>query len=120
MPSHDEVQRTLENAKAAAIEDGLLLGMRPDNLDGYQFNSKIDVEAVCNDCDDIVIEDDQHESDEEIDNDNADENSALTTIIDDNGRELLIRKSTLVWMLSERGAAISKDRLRRVQVSKQN
>lgn len=89
--------------------------MHPANFDHFEFHTRIDFEITQNDITDTLSDEEIEESDNE--EDSSAENSPFTTVIDENGMELVVRKSTLVWMLSERGAAISKDRLRRVQVS---
>lgn len=119
LPSHDEVERTLEDAKKAAIADAKSLGIDPENFDQYEFKSRVstgshDQTVPSN----ILLEEDLGENDSiDINDDNSVENSPFTTIIDENGKEMMVRKSTLVWMLSERSISISNDRLRRVQVS---
>lgn len=115
LPCHAEVENILEEAKKTAIADAISLGMHPANFDHFEFHTRIDFEITQNDITDTLSDEEIEESDNE--EDSSAENSPFTTVIDENGMELVVRKSTLVWMLSERGAAISKDRLRRVQVS---
>lgn len=115
IPSNDEVEHVLEEAKKIAIADALSLGMHADNIDHYNFQTRVDTETIENDSINTTLMDEDIQDDES--NDNLHLNSPFTTIVDENGVETVFRKSTLVWMLSEPSVAISKDRLRRVQVS---
>lgn len=122
LPSHADVEIALEKAKRIAIADGIFFGMRPENFEQYEIHSRV-VDETHDQYDNanILLEGDIEENDtNENINENAIENSPFTTIIDENGTEVVVRKSTLVWMLSERSISISKDRLRRVQVSNIN
>lgn len=117
LPSNLDVASSLEDAKKAAIADAISLGMPPENFDEYEFQSRVNFETIESDRDTLF-----DEEVEEIENadDDSNEHSPFTTVIDENGSEMVIRKSTLIWMLSEPSKAISKDRLRRVQVSSVN
>lgn len=48
----------------------------------------------------------------------SDEKSPFTIVMDEDGKESIVKKSCLVWMLTEPSVGLSKDRLRRVQVTK--
>lgn len=111
LPTASEVELTIEKAKQAAIEDAAFLGISPE-FEEYAFQSRIDMQ-------DIIDDDCSMEEDENEDSDPDDE-TAFTTIVDENGEEMIIRKSTLVWMLTEPSIAMSNDRLRRVQVTNTN
>lgn len=113
LPSESDINSTIEKAKEKAIEDALSLGMSPANYDNFVFQSNEDIDET-DDIDileNVDVNDTAEECQENI------EEGAYTTVIDENGDEVTIRKSTLVWMLSEPSIAISKDRLRRVQVT---
>lgn len=49
------------------------------------------------------------------DDETLDEKSPLTYVIDKNNEKKLVRKSTLLWMLTEKTEKLSNDRLKRVQ-----
>lgn len=102
--------------------------MECDNIDHFQFKSNLviiddeeddelpfdenwDDMDIFNDCEATI-------EDEPLDMESLDPNSNFTYVIDESGEQRMIRKSTLVWMLTEPGISISKDRLRRVQISK--
>lgn len=111
LPSDIEIDSTLQEAKQAALQDAQMFGMEsPDDLDtGHQFHSN------------VFSREDGEEDDEIIDHsievveehgdigERLDSNSPFTNVIDENGHSRVIRKST---------KKVSKDRLRRVQVSK--
>lgn len=120
LPSVNEIERVLNEAKQKAIDDGRSFGIRSENFEEYQFQSRINVDEYSDDEDAVNMgieerpnEVDANEGDEES------EHTPFTKIIDENGEEYLIRKSSLVWMLTEPSVSISKNRLRRVQVSNQ-
>lgn len=135
LPSEDDINSTLEEAKKDAIEDARIFGMGSDNIDTHEFQSnlfvvtenEIDIEDE-NETDENFSEkggffnemldnEDDYEEDEQL-NEKFESNSAFTKVVDESGETRIIRKSTLVWMLTEPGVVLSKDRLRRVQVSK--
>lgn len=120
LPSVNEIERVLNEAKQKAIDDARSFGIRSENFEEYQFQSRINVDEYSDDEDAVNMgieerpnEVDANEGDEEG------EHTPFTKIIDENGEEYLIRKSSLVWMLTEPSVSISKNRLRRVQVSNQ-
>lgn len=99
------------------MDEALALGIRPGSFDTYEFQSKID--EITDEENDLSnqIEEGPEEDEYANEDDELTEQTAFTKIIDENGEEFTIRKSTLVWMLTEPSVSISKDRLRRVQVS---
>lgn len=122
LPSDIEVKATLEKAKEIAVDDALFFGMSPDNFEEFTFQSKVNMDKQYKtDSANILLDDGDLDDAEQtdLDDDNIEE-GAFTTIVDENGEEILIRKSTLVWMLTEPSAVISKDRLRRVRVTNTN
>lgn len=131
LPSDDEITSILNKAKEEAIEDARKFGMQCNDIENYQFKSHStadlnDEEENDENVIDEIFEDtinisDDFEvvpEDEPFDMEVLDPNSHFTSVIDESGQQRIIRKSTLVWMLTEPGIAISKDRLRRVQISK--
>lgn len=135
LPSDAEINETLINAKEAAMEDALALGMHSDDIDEYEFKSHLH-STMNDDSDDGEEFENGDVFDEQI-GDNfanidaaiAPEDEALNTecigpqsslvsVVDEHGKEVIIRKSTLIWMLTEPGIGLSKDRLQRVQVKK--
>lgn len=92
--------------------------MRADNFEHFEFQSRVNLdEADEMEPSNILMEDDGIDNNSIERNDDVVEETAFTTITDEKGEEIIIRTSTLVWMLSEPSGVISKDRLRRVQVS---
>lgn len=94
------------------------MGICPEIVDYFDFHTRINVNDI---EDDLDIDEENH--DEILDEDNLieeaayTEETAYTTIVDENDKEVLVRKSTLVWMLTEPSVSLSKDRLRRVRVT---
>lgn len=136
LPSDMEINSTLEEARKRAIEDALKFGMtNSQNIENYEIHSRLTPEAEGNgtndelpfadDDGDIIdinneIDDMTCENDEQMKEDfePLDENSPLTAIVNEDGSSSIVRKSCLVWMLTEPGVGLSKDRLRRVQVTR--
>lgn len=125
LPSDEEISQVLKEAKEEAIGEARRFGMECDNIDSYQFKAQQFVEE---DIDDIIDteSEDEYFIDDEIedsmdfnpDDDVIDPESPITRVVDENGQQRFIRKSTLLWILEEPGKKPSKDRLRRCQVSK--
>lgn len=136
LPSDTEINYTLEEAKKRAIEDALKFEMTDtQNIENYEIRSRLTPETDQNDTDDeILFADDEgdgieinsqfddmiFENDEQIGEEfePLDEKSPLTVIVNEDGSSSIVRKSCLVWMLTEPGVGLSKDRLRRVQVTR--
>lgn len=130
LPSDEEIDSMLERAKLEAIEDAQKFGIEQCSVDALESSLFLSVDQ--NECDDEVDNDEGDNDldgdfqnvpdvpfDDEEDNDNQLEaDSAFTTVTDEDGQQRVIRKSTFVWLLTEPGSVVSKDRLRRVQVSK--
>lgn len=121
LPDEIEIESTLQKAKLAAICDAIKFGINANDIEQFQFQTRI----TMNENDDETFYDDEEEMDNQlaisaddiIDNE-LDENSNFTKVIDESGNERIVRKSTLIWMLTEPGPALSKDRLRRAQLGK--
>lgn len=142
LPTDIDINSTIERAKKAAIQDAQFLKMTAENIDTHEFRSHLfatsnndEVEAILEDDEELDprldhFEDDfeamfngnEEETREEAIDQNKEEmnsDSRFTVVVDENGKgPKTIRKSTLVWILTEPGATVSKDRLKRVQVSK--
>lgn len=118
LPTESEIENTLAKAKEAAVVDAVSMGICPEIVDYFDFHTRINVNDI---EDDLDIDEENH--DEILDEDNLieeaayTEETAYTTIVDENDKEVLVRKSTLVWMLTEPSVSLSKDRLRRVRVT---
>lgn len=121
LPSDAEIEAILKEAKDIAIEDALDLGMIASDIDEYEFQSNL---LDINDDDDEyeqinrALEEDENEInlEEELNEQNEILKPTHVNVIDENGKKRTIRKSTLVWILTEPGPHVSKDRLKRVQV----
>lgn len=125
LPSENEINLTLAKAKKAAIDDARELGMSSEGIDTYDFKSSLSIlnyEETEENCDidefGVIEECNEDECQSETPSDRLDPSSPFTLVTDEHGIETTLRKSTLIWMLTEPGVGISKDRLKRVQVSK--
>lgn len=131
LPSDSEINETLTKAKEAAIEDALALGMHSEDIDNYKFQSHLqstlndDGDCDCDDEEEFENADEQATNEDNADIDTTledfetiDPRSPFVLVVDENGKEVLIRKSTLIWMLTEPGIGLSKDRLQRVRIKK--
>lgn len=145
LPSDTEIAETISRAKAKAILDAINFGMTDTTgIDDFGIDSNVNwgnCEEYINEDEDeediyeVVQEEMENELSDEpqifdnscaiavennIEHENSDdvlnENSPLVYVIDNNNQKRKIRKSTLVWMLTEPFEKLSKDRLRRVQV----
>lgn len=129
LPSDNELDAIISKAKEHSILDAQELGMmRPYDFDDFQIQSRLKIK-------DLVMIGEESEDEENIRNENfefhdyqinpddedgasnalADEKTAFTTVLDENGIERTIRKSSLLWTLTEPSTALSKDRLRGYQ-----
>lgn len=124
LPTDDEIDTTVADAKREAIKNAAKLAMNTvNNIDEYVFHYNQDIFDQLEDDEERQPEDiDGNEimqtltDDDSLDAQLCDENSPYLIVRDENGIKRKIRKSTYVWMLSEPSERISNDRLRRVQV----
>lgn len=130
LPSDHEIELALHQAKMCAVEEAKKFGMNIDEqlLENYPFEQK-SVLTVDNDYDsDYFGEDSNYDPsmeidenykngvlNENIDSDEQQENSKFVQVSTEDGSQRIMRKSSLVWLLSEKGSQLSKDRLKRVQ-----
>lgn len=104
-------------AKNDAIRDAEKIGIvHSNNIDDFEIESKMEIPFdVHTNVNSNEIE--NNENDNDIDDDYYSENdadqTAFTTVLDDTGEKRLVRKSYLVWSLTDPHAKLSKDRLRR-------
>lgn len=133
LPSDKEINACIEEAKQEAIKDAALLGMcleSYDEIDKHQFDIPKNFGDL--NCTEIEESDDEEDSGEER-NDKFDDSemeddavtikeettkkkfSPFVTILDDKGVERLVRKTTYVWMLTEKYDKLSNDRMKRFQ-----
>lgn len=100
LPSNEEIQRTLQEAQIAALEDASKFGMVMGVSDilhcevrkGHIQRYLKDYSKKKSDIDDRFVQ-----------------------VFDDNGSTKTVLKSSLVWVLTETKGVLSNDRLRRVQ-----
>lgn len=133
LPTDEEIDSTLQRAKQSAIEDAHRFGLTTENIDidSYKFVSGVEtsedeIEDITEDDftnNDIELNDPDndftiYEDDEQTDVESLDEKSPFTIVTDEDGKGSIVKKSCLVWMLTEPSVGLSKDRLRRVQVTK--
>lgn len=119
LPSDQEINSTILNAKNIAIRDAQLFEMTEfDDIDNFQIQSKLQIndsaEQFNNDSDEERSQEAEMasnllSSDEDVElND-----TAFTTVTDEDGIKRKIRKSALVWMYRDPSVKPSKDRFRR-------
>ncbi|XP_031620752.1 uncharacterized protein LOC116339177 [Contarinia nasturtii] len=143
LPSDSDIERSLERAKRSAIDDASKFGIIIDpvkikvpgvrisrnfhdvELNDYgsddedeeveyevEVNENVNDNGQHNRLDDDEEEEQQQEEQIVQDDDNQ---RAYVAIIDNSGQKKHIRKSTIVWSLSDGAKKISSDRLVRVQ-----
>lgn len=118
LPTNGDINSTIEEAKQRAIQDALCFGMATTNtIDNYEIHTRIFIDDSDNESEGEEtnrVEDVSFEADD-LNNLSQTENSRFTSIIDENGIERTVRKSTLIWILTEPSEYLSKDRIRRFQ-----
>lgn len=136
LPSEEEIFDVMHRAKIQAIQNANEFGMALNEniLETYDhpykrhidINNEIETDtekcSLYPDSDDEFtnshFEKETDDSDiTEIMEESDNENKQFIEIISDNGTKKIIRKSHLVWMLSEKCSKLSNDRLKRVQTS---
>lgn len=134
LPSEEEIDECLKRAKRFALNDAARFEMHvnPDEIDTCEINIPNSLrgdEELSDDGSESeidCIDDTEHftenindaiETDEVpfLEEEEQDQQRAFISTTDHLGRKQLLRKSTLVWMLSEGTKKISSDRLIRVQ-----
>lgn len=87
MPSQADVKHDLDEARQTAIADAISLGMCPENLDHFEFHTRVDAEVFENDSMNVFtdenIQNDDSIYEEEDDDDDLLANSPFTEIIDE-------------------------------------
>lgn len=118
LPTDIEIEATILLAKQEAIKDAQGFGMNDFNgIDDYLIRSNLEVNAEEHEI--FEEEDDNNELIENNDDQSENEDdtvlqdTAFTTVVDENGIKRIIRKSALVWSLTDSSATVSKDRTRR-------
>lgn len=135
LPSDHDIIEELKKAKETAVQDALALGMYSDDIDEYEFKTNLDPtiydesdnELECDDLDDNELEDplnaenidpiipivDEDETDEtitseqQLNNEHINPGSSFVSVVDENGKNVTIRKSYLIWLLTENGIGSS-------------
>lgn len=133
LPSENDISNALQVARKTAIEEASKFGLSLDEslLENYPLPCRLSPnydeseEEIINDEFDgeideienieIQILNDVHM----VDVEKANENQHFIEVNSENGSKKIIRKSSLVWLLSEKGAKLSNDRLKRVQTRTQ-
>lgn len=132
LPTDDEIDKTIQKAKQYAIQISKSFGMTladMKEIDDFKFESKLKL-----DKNEVVEEELYYESDDELnlcenseiefESEFADEPSHMSdemnddisrfvSVLDEDGEEKMILKSTYVWSLSEPGIKMSNDRAKR-------
>lgn len=145
LPSDKEITEALNRARSEAISEANKFGMNLDETDlenyALPYKRHIDTDTDAETDFETDMESD-HESDDELNSyyrgesdesndediteiegieeivENNDE-KPFVEMVNENGTVKKIRKSSLVWILSERGSKLSNDRLKRVQSMRQ-
>lgn len=114
LPSEEEITATLSKAKEEAINTAHAFGMQGIDIDNFDIDTRLSIEESSDDDMDIIdLAEQNSANDWSEQSDDSELQNAFTKILDENGVERIIRKSTFVWMLTDPSAPISKDRLRR-------
>lgn len=122
----EEINQTLFKAKQMAIDDAKIFGIIDfQDIDEFQIRSRINLYSeeessdeeneICFEMHELDVNHNEvnEESGEDIFEDGI--RKDLVKVIDENGVERIIRKSTYVWMLTDPSVRLSNDRLRRFQ-----
>lgn len=135
LPTEEEIEECLNRAKRSALNDALHFEMEidSDEIDVCEvpIPNRLETDEELNenyDCEDDIENEIGHEHLEDtyeaeddggiLQEEEDDQQRAFITITEHSGRKKLLRKSTLVWILSEGTRKISSDRLIRVQDKK--
>lgn len=112
LPSDEEMKSTMRNARENAISDALRLSMSVETYEICAPQIK-PVKTPKNPQQNFGdnYDEDINESDEEP----CTKFSPYVTVMDSNGKEKDIRKSTLIWMSLSKKKRLSSDRLQRVK-----
>lgn len=116
LPSDDQINTVMNEAKAEAIEEANKFGMTcTGQIDEFSIFSKVNFDNDDDEQEDVF---DDIENEMEMRDPDDDSFSAFVLIKDENGVERKVRKSTLIWMLTEPSQFLSKDRLSRFRSRK--
>lgn len=131
LPSNDEIQKVLDQARTVALLDAVKMGMPTSmhdikicpitrtslpltqNIDGLDDDDDDDEEnepgettLSCNSLRDYTSLETQV---------NLEENSKFVQVYNEDGSSKTVLKSSIIWLLAESNEKLSQDRLRRVQ-----
>lgn len=130
LPSDEEIHGVISIAKHEAIQRANTFGMTCCNdIDKFDFKSRL---ALCttgheeSDEENYIFDefDEANNGNEFCGDENMpicdkiDENSPFVVVKDENNTHKIVRKSTLLWMLTEPSEKLTKDRLRRFQIGR--
>lgn len=137
LPSNEDIEQSLRRAKRFALDDASKFGIKIDPVDIDICEQLVprnqDADEDLNDHYSDSDEDDDYFINEDSSSEYSDtfcedadildevnEDKAYVTMVDHLGHEKLMRKSQIVWLLTEDKKKYSSDRLVRVQDTKQN
>lgn len=112
LPSNEQIQKTLESARSAALVDASKLGMEISISDIIRCEIMKSGTKTQSDENQLSNDETGPISDVQI---NSDIDGRHVQIFDEDGSTKTILKSSLVWILSETKGILSNDRLQRVQ-----
>lgn len=117
LPTFSEIIATMEKARNDALEDARKFGMKFETSDVASCPLRTtEVDSARDSESEFFLEEDDH--DEDLFDDSEEEYISKTVQIEnDDGTLKDIRKSTLVWLLTESKGKLSSDRLKRVQTT---
>lgn len=126
LPTEEEIEECLIRAKRFALNDASQFGMliKADEIDECEIAmpNRLETNDETNDsCEDEIENEIEKENCDDTDNflildtEEEEQSRSLVAVTDHLGRKQMIRKSALVWQLSEGTKKISSDRLIRVQ-----
>lgn len=126
LPSNEEIISTIKKAQENAMQEAATFGMEVDSIDILSCQLRMRELRTRNSS-----ENEGNSSDEEIDhlfnynslnmrdynesNSKKHESNTFIEICEADGSTKIIRKSSIVWLLSESSQKLSSDRLKRVQ-----
>lgn len=110
-PSDIEIANVIDEAKKAAIEDAVKFSIHnePNDIEFCELNKSV------NEPEENFADDDETHIEPTYIPDRSTEINPLIDITLDNGTKKTIRKSTLLWTLTDPKQHASNDRLKRVQ-----
>lgn len=128
LPSNEQIRGVLNVALGAALSNANKLGMNVSankvlhcklNRVHISFDKELQPSFVSEEREETRIMDSTYCRDWSNQNNDSDANSLFVQVLDETGASKWIKKSAVVWLLSESNGKCSNDRLKRVQSRKE-